>query len=189
MLCMWVAGIPAPQQTGRQGPRPASIPVLLNRAGASSPRGQGALPYLCDWEHGAGGWENTKNCNREGKRRRTESQQDEERNKRKKRRADEPDPEKNHRAVRIANLGIFRRCNTKPHWYPCCRRATLLGGGADMDSHTCPQSSWSDKRLEKKTWAQRRKEEWTGKVCYDVLREPEAIFRGKGYDHKLKPFL
>ena len=71
-----VAGIPALQPTGRpasipvllsgagassrpgcQGPRPASIPVPLNGAGASTPQRQEALPYLCDWDYGAGGWE------------------------------------------------------------------------------------------------------------------------------------
>ena len=97
-----------------------------------------AFPYLCDWEHGAGGWENMKNCNREGKSRRTESQQDEERNKRKRRSADEFDPEKSHHAMWIANLGILRRCHTKSHWYPCCRRATLLGGGGNLGSHNSP---------------------------------------------------
>ncbi len=71
-------GAEASSPPGRQGPRRASIPVLLK--GASSPQRQEALPCLCDWDYGAGGWENKENCNREEK---TESQLDEEERKEK----------------------------------------------------------------------------------------------------------
>lgn len=56
-IWIWVASITAPQRTGRQGPRPAGIRVLLGRAGGSSTQRQEPLPYLCDLECGAGGWE------------------------------------------------------------------------------------------------------------------------------------
>ena len=93
-----VAGIPAPQPTGRQGPRPASIPVLLNGAGASTPQRQESSPLsmrLGLWS----GWENEKNCSWEERRRQTESQQDEDEDEEKEKEresADVPDPEKRH---------------------------------------------------------------------------------------------
>ena len=40
-----------------------------------------------------------------------------------------------------------------------------------------------------KTLGPKKKEEWREGIYYDVVREPEAIFRGRGYGYKLKPFL
>ena len=49
-------GAGASSPPGRKEPRPASIPMLLNGARTSMPQRQEALPYLCDWDYGAGGW-------------------------------------------------------------------------------------------------------------------------------------
>ena len=95
-LCRLPVSRRCSKQTAKE-PRPAGIPVLLGGAGASTPQRQEALPYLCDWECGAGGWEKHENCNCEEKRCMPESQQDEEEKRRKS--ADEPDPEKGHRKL------------------------------------------------------------------------------------------
>ena len=158
-----VAGIPALQLTGRpgprlasipvllsgpgasstpsrQGPRPASIPVLLNGAGASTPQRQEALPYLCDWDYGADGWENNEtaiakksaaipNPHRMSKKRKGEEVRM------------GHDPEKS-RTVPILNQGFGILCplttmTSHPHT-PAAAKPLKRGGG-DLGSHTSPQ--------------------------------------------------
>ena len=50
------------------GPAQQASGAGLNGAGARTPQRQEALPYLCDWDHGAGGWEKQENRDRKEKR-------------------------------------------------------------------------------------------------------------------------
>ena len=91
--------------------------MLLGGAGATTPQRQEALPYLCDWEHGAGGWENTKTATAKQGAAGPNPRWMRKKEKRK-RSADGPDPEK--------DIGDFRPNYRKPHSYPCRRQ----GNGA-----------------------------------------------------------
>ena len=88
--------------------------MLLGGAGASTSQRQEALPYLCYWEYGAVGWENTKTATAKqgaaGPHPRSMRKKE-----RRKRSADRPDPEK--------NTGDFRSNYSKPLSHPCRRQA------------------------------------------------------------------
>ena len=64
-----LCGLPVSRRCRRQAAkclRPASTPVLLGGAGAYTAT-PGSSHLLCDWEYKAGGWENTKGCELQGK--------------------------------------------------------------------------------------------------------------------------
>ena len=131
-----LCGLPVSRRCSKwaaKEPRPAGIPVLLGGAGASTPQRQEALPYLCDWECGAGGWEKHENCNCEEKRCVPESRQDEE--------------ERKEGKVRMGLTLKKGRPKTPALPAPCHSLPLLLShrrGVATRDSHTSPQSSWSE---------------------------------------------
>ena len=101
------------RQTAKE-PRPAGIPVLLGGAGASPPQRQEALPYLCDWERGACGWENTKTATAKQSAAGPNPRWMRKKEKRK-RSAEGPEPEK--------NTGDFRSNYSKPASHPYRRQA------------------------------------------------------------------
>ncbi len=108
-----------------QGPRPA-IPVPLNGAGASTPQRQEALPYLCDWDYGAGGWEKHEKPQSQGKALPYRIPTGWGKGEKERRSADGPDPEKSHRTdpqLRGRDPPPTN-CRDKPPSHPCCRRAT-----------------------------------------------------------------
>ena len=109
-------------------------PGAASGAGASTPQRQEALPYLCDWECGAGGWEKHENCNCEEKRCVPESRQDEE--------------ERKEGKVRMGLTLKKGRPETPALPAPSHSPTPLLlshrRGAATRDSHTSPQSGWSE---------------------------------------------
>ena len=60
--------------------------------------------------------------------------------------------------------------------------------GRLADGHPMRREETLVKRPEK-TLGPKKNEEWREGICYDVLREPEAMFRGKSYGYKPKPFV
>ena len=125
------------------GPRPAYPHLLPLSRHEATPQHREALPYLCDWEYGAGGWEKEENACQNACENAyvPESQQDEEK--------------KGKRGKVRMRLTLLCTCTP---YYICAVRLPIpvistpvaaeplsepkLGRRRQLGSHTSHQSSW-----------------------------------------------
>lgn len=71
-------------------------------------------------------------------------------------------------------------------------RAVSCGAPISNRKATDGPSMWREEtsvKCLKRTLRPKKKEEWRERIFCNVVREPEAIFRGKRYGYKPKPFL
>ena len=68
-----------------------------------------------------------------------------------------------------------------------CKAPNLQWGGSELASHA--EEGGNVSQTPKENPGPKEEGKWRERICYDVLREPEAILRGKGYSYEPKPFL